>query len=96
MFTSEFGLVSGAFQNGRGVVAVVGAVFITLAAISLLSHSVEIAYRPADPRATAHQMTAGVALSVLLPLLLLGWISVAPPHAFVESLNRAVLILEGR
>jgi hydrogenase-4 component F len=95
MFTSEFGLVAGAFQNGRGMVAVVAAVFITLAAISLLYHSVEVAYRQPGPKATIHRISAPVAVSVLLPLAVLVWISVVPPHAFVESLNRAVVILEG-
>lgn len=95
MFTSEFGLVAGAFQNGRGAVAVVAAILITLAAISLLYHSVEIAYRQAGLKATVHHISAPVAASVLLPLALLIWISVAPPHVFVASLDRAVVVLEG-
>lgn len=95
MFTSEFGLVAGAFQNGRGAVAIVAAIFITLAAISLLYHSVEIAYRQAGVKATVHRISAPVAASVLLPLALLVWISVAPPDVFVASLDRAVVVLEG-
>ncbi len=96
MFTSEFGLVSGAFQVGRGPIAVVAALLITLAAISLLYHSIEITYRQSGPRAPVHRISAPVAVSVLLPLALLVWISVAPPHVFVDSLNHAVFVLEGR
>jgi len=95
MFTSEFGLVSGAFDNGRGAVGVVGVVFITLAAISLLYHSVEIAYREPAARATVRRMSLPTALSILAPLALLAWISVAPPHSFVESLDHAAAVLEG-
>ena len=95
MFTSEFGLVSGAFGTGRGTVGVVGAVFITLAAISLLYHSIEVAYREPRPGAAVRSLSASTTLSVFAPLLLLAWISIAPPDAFVDSLEHAVLVLEG-
>ncbi len=95
IFTSEFGLISGAFQNGRGAVAVAGALLIALGAISLVYHTVEISYRQEGPRAKSHRVSVPVAVSVLLPLAILAWISIAPPHAFVDSLNSAVLILEG-
>jgi len=95
MFTSEFGLVSGAFESGRGAVGVVGVAFIVLAAISLLYHSIEIAYREPRPGASVRALSASAALSVFVPLVLLAWISVAPPDGFVDSLDHAVLVLEG-
>jgi len=95
MFTSEFGLVSGAFASGRGTIGVLGAVFITLAAISLLYHSIEVAYGEPRPGAPVRRLSASTALSVFAPLLLLSWISIAPPSSFVHSIDHAVLVLEG-
>ncbi len=95
LFTSEFGLVSGAFGNGKGVVAVAGILFVTLAAISILYHIVEIGYREPRPGTAVRSLSASTILSVFAPLLLLAWISIAPPNAFVDSLEDAVLVLEG-
>jgi hydrogenase-4 component F len=96
MFTSEYGLVSGSFANGRGTIGVVGILLVTLAAASLLYHTITAAYHEPRPNATAHTTSIAAAVSVLAPLVLLLWISVAPPARFNRALNDAVAVLEER
>jgi len=96
MFTSEYGLVSGSFANGRAVIGVVGILLVTLAAASLLYHTITAAYHEPRPNATVHGTSIAAALSVLAPLALLLWVSVAPPARFNRALDEAVAVLEAR
>jgi hydrogenase-4 component F len=96
MFSSEYGLVSGAFQsNGRGAIGVAGVLLATLAAATLLYHTIHIAYREPRP-GTAAQLSVATAASIVAPLMLLLWISVAPPAMFTDTLNHAVDILRAQ
>ena len=97
MFTSEYGLVSGAFANGRGTIGVVAILLIALAAASLLYHTISAAYH--EPRhnvAPEGPISVATALSILAPLVLLLWVSVAPPARFNRALESAVAVLEER
>jgi hydrogenase-4 component F len=94
MFTSEYGLVSGSFANGRAIIGVVGILLVTLAAASLLYHTITAAYHEPRPNATAHGTSIAAAVSVLAPLALLLWVSVAPPERFNRALDDAVGVLE--
>ncbi len=96
IFTSEYGLLSGAFANGRAAIGVAGILLVTLAAGSLLYHTITAAYREPRPNAPVHGTSIAAALSVLTPLVLLLWVSVAPPERFERALNDAVAILEER
>jgi hydrogenase-4 component F len=96
MFTSEYGLVSGSFANGRAVIGVVGILLVALAAASLLYHTITAAYHEPRPNAIAHGSSAAAALSVFAPLALLLWVSVAPPARFNRALDDAVAVLEAR
>jgi hydrogenase-4 component F len=96
MFTSEYGLVSGSFANGRAAIGVIGILLVTLAAASLLYHTVTAAYHEPRPKATAHGTSIAAAFSVLAPLALLLWVSVAPPARFDQALEDAVAVLEAR
>lgn len=94
MFTSEYGLVSGSFANGRAIIGVVGILLVTLAAASLLYHTITAAYHEPRPNATTHGTSIAAAVSVLAPLALLLWVSVAPPERFNRALDDAVAVLE--
>jgi hydrogenase-4 component F len=94
MFTSEYGLVSGSFANGRAAVGVIGILLVTLAAASLLYHMITAAYHEPRPNATARGVSIATGLSVLVPLVLLLWVSVAPPARFNRALDDAVSVLE--
>lgn len=97
MFTSEYGLVAGSFASGRAVIGVVAIVLIALAAASLIYHTVSAAYR--EPRQNvppAGPVSVATTLSILAPLALLLWVSVAPPERFNRALESAVAVLEER
>lgn len=94
MFTSEYGLVSGSFANGRAAIGVIAILLVTLAAASLLYHTIAAAYHEPRPNATARGVSIATALSVLAPLALLLWVSVAPPARFNRALDDAVAVLE--
>jgi hydrogenase-4 component F len=94
MFTSEYGLVAGSFANGRAAIGVVGILLVTLAAASLLYHTITAAYHEPRPNATVHSTSITAALSVVVPLALLLWVSVAPPERFNRALDEAVAVLE--
>jgi hydrogenase-4 component F len=96
MFTSEYGLVSGSFANGRAIIGVVGILLVALAAASLLYHTITAAYHEPRPNATAHGTSVAAAVSVFAPLVLLLWVSVAPPVRFNRALDDAVAVLEAR
>ncbi|HLF79910.1 MAG TPA: hydrogenase 4 subunit F [Dehalococcoidia bacterium] len=95
MFNSEYGLVAGAFSGGQAVIGVAGILFITFAAASLLYHVVGTAY--GEPRPTIKRQTnsSALMLSVIAPLVILLWISVAPPQRFEQTMEDAVTIVEG-
>jgi hydrogenase-4 component F len=97
MFTSEYGLVSGAFANGRATIGVVAILLIALAAASLLYHTMSAAYH--EPRrnvAPQGPLSVATALSIATPLALLLWVSVAPPARFNRAIESAVAVLEER
>ena len=96
MFTSEYGLLLGAIDVDRGVVGILGILFATLAAASLLYHVMTVAYREPRLNASLPRVSLSFALSVSGPLALLLWLSVAPPAAFENILNNAVDILEAK
>ncbi len=95
MFTSEYGLLSGAFTAGRGVIGTVGIFFVALAAASLLYHVVGIAYSEPRISAPARRASPAFVFSVMTPLAILTWLSIAPPDRFEATLRAAVVILEG-
>ena len=96
MFTSEYGLVAGSFAHDRAVIGVVGILLVALAGATLLYHTVQIAYR--EPRAgtRVRRLTPTATFSIVAPLVLLLWVSVAPPQQFRTALDDAVAVLEGR
>jgi hydrogenase-4 component F len=94
MFTSEYGLLLGAIDGGRGVVGALGILFAAFAAASLLYHVITVSYREPRPGAGNAEVSLSFVLSVSAPLALLLWLSVAPPAAFESILNHAVDILE--
>jgi hydrogenase-4 component F len=96
MFTSEYGLVAGSFAHDRAVIGVVAILFVTLAAASLLYHTIQIAYREPRPGMRVRRLTPATTFSIVMPLAFLLWISVAPPHQFRTVLDDAVAVLEGR
>jgi hydrogenase-4 component F len=93
MFTSEYGLVSGAFASERAAIGVVGILLVTLAAASLLYHIITAVYGAPRPNAVAHTTSLASMTSVVIPLALLLWVSVAPPGRFERIINDAVAIL---
>lgn len=95
MFTSEYGLMSGAFSTGQGAIGVAGIFFVALAAASLLYHVVGVAYSEPRSGSTARAASPAFAVSVIAPLAVLVWISIAPPDRFEDTLRAAVVILEG-
>lgn len=98
MFTSEYGLVSGSFANGRAAIGVAGILLIALAAASLLYHTISTAYHEPRPNAkrSVGSMSLAAGTSVLAPLALLLWVSIAPPERFNRALEDAVAVLEER
>jgi hydrogenase-4 component F len=97
MFSSEYGLVSGAFQShDRGAIGVAGILLATLAAATLLYHTIHIAYREPRPGTTATRLSVPTAASIVAPLVLLLWVSVAPPPIFTDTLNHAVDVLRAQ
>jgi hydrogenase-4 component F len=94
MFTSEYGLVWGSFATDRAAVGVVGILLVTLAAASLLFHTITAAYHEPRPNSTVHKTSIAATFSVLAPLVLLLWVSVAPPARFDRAIDEAVAVLE--
>jgi hydrogenase-4 component F len=94
MFTSEYGLVSGSFANDRAAIGVVGILLVALASASLLYHTITAAYHEPRPNAATHNTSILTTISVLAPLALLLWVSVAPPERFDRALREAVAVLE--
>ncbi len=93
-FTSEYGLVSGAFANDRAWVGVAGVLLIALAAGAMLYHVVTIAYREPRPNAVVRKGSLASAASIVIPVVILLWVSIAPPERFERTIDDAVAILE--
>lgn len=94
VFSSEYGIVAGAFEShGRGAIGVAGVLLATLAAAALLYQTIRIAYREPQPGVTATPLSMPTVLSIAAPLTLLLWISVAPPDVFTDTLDSAVEVL---
>ena len=96
MFSSEYGAVAGSFAHGRAIIGVAGILLGALAGVSLLSHVIQIAYREPRRGVTVRRLPAPAVLSIVTPLALMVWVSVAPPHQFRTALDDAVAVLEGR
>ena len=95
MFTSEYGLLSGSFTAGHALIGVSGLLLIALAAASLLYHTVQVSYGQPRPGKSVPRPSAAAVLSVSLPLLLLLFISIAPPAEFESALRDAATVIEG-
>ncbi len=94
MFVSEYGLVSGAFAEDRGAVAVVGMIFVALAASALLFQVVGTVFRD-EKRIRPPLGIARVSLATAaLPLLLATWVAFAPPPAIRDLLQDAAAVME--
>jgi hydrogenase-4 component F len=96
MFASEYGAVAGSFAHGRAIIGVAGILLVALAGVSLLSHVIQIAYREPRRGMTVRRLPAPAVLSIVTPLALMVWVSVAPPQQFRTILDDAVAVLEGR
>jgi hypothetical protein len=72
----------------------VGILLVALATASMLYHTITAAYHEPRPNATVHGTSIAAAVSVLVPLALLLWVSVAPPARFDRALEEAVAVFE--
>jgi hydrogenase-4 component F len=95
MFTSEYGLVSGSFASGQALIGVGGLLLIALAASSLLYHTVQVCYGQPRSGKQALRLNLTAVLSASLPLVLLLFISIAPPAEFKTALSDAAAVIEG-
>ncbi len=96
MFTSEYGLISGAFANDRAWVGVAGVLLIAVAAGAMLYHVVTIAYREPRPNAVMRKGSLASAASMVIPVIVLLWVSIAPPERLERTIEDAVAILEAQ
>jgi hydrogenase-4 component F len=94
MFVSEFGLISGAFSQDRGVIGVAGLILIALAAAALLYHAIDTAYSRRGSRAERRPISRTAVATALIPLLLATWIAFAPPPAVRDLLRDAAAVME--
>lgn len=94
MFVSEFGLISGAFDQDRGVVGVAGLILIVLAAAALLYHAIDTAYGGDGSRGGPRPIARTAVVTALVPLVLAVWIAFAPPPAIRDLLQDAAAVLE--
>lgn len=94
LFVSEYGLLSGAFAENRGTVAVVGMIFVALAAAALLFQVIGTVFRD-EKRARPPGRIGRVSLATAaFPLLLAAWIAFAPPPAIRDLLQDAAAVVD--
>jgi len=94
MFVSEYGLLSGAFSEGRGAVAVVGMALVALAAAALLFQVIGMAYAERKRSRPPGRIPRLALASAVLPLLLVTWIAFAPPAPIRDLLRDAAAVME--
>jgi hydrogenase-4 component F len=93
-FVSEYGLMGGAFSEGRGLVAVAAMSLVALAAAVLLLQVVGAAYSaPRNSRIPGKTSRLAIGTAVL-PLVFASWIAFAPPTVVRHTLNDAAAALE--
>ncbi len=95
MFVSEFGLVSGAFGEGRALVGVVGLFLAALAGVALLYHAIEAAHGTPRGRRQPTPISRIAILTAVLPLVLATWVAFAPPAPVRHLLRDAAAVMEG-
>jgi hydrogenase-4 component F len=94
LFVSEFGLLSGAFAEGRGAVAAVGMALVALAAAILLFQVFGTVFRGHDAARKPRRIGRVQLASAALPLVLATWIAFAPPPPVRDLLQDAAAVLE--
>jgi hypothetical protein len=94
LFADSVQVVVGPRQLIRAT-PVAGSVLL-VAGVSLLSHVIQIAYREPRRGMTVRRLPAPAVLSIVTPLALMVWVSVAPPQQFRTVLDDAVAVLDGR
>jgi hydrogenase-4 component F len=93
-FVSEYGLVSGAFAENRGAIAVVALGLVALAAAALLFQVVGSLYVAKKRSRTPAKIPHIALASAAVPLLLATWIALAPPPAVRDLLRDAAAVME--
>jgi hydrogenase-4 component F len=96
MFISEYGILSGAFSEGRGAVAVAGMALVAVAAALLLIQVVGTAYAEPPRRRSPRRIPAIALASAALPLVLATWVAFAPPPPVRDLLRDAAAVMEAR
>ncbi len=96
LFVSEFGLVSGAFAEDRGVIAVAGMLFVTLAAAMLLFQIFGTVFRGKSKGPAPRRIGRVSLVTAAFPLLLATWVAFAPPTAVRELIEDAAAVMETR
>jgi hydrogenase-4 component F len=94
MFVSEYGLLSGAFDQERGAIAVVGMALAALAAAALLFQVVGTSYAHRRGGRAVGKVPALALGTAFAPLLLATWIAVAPPPPVRDLLTDAAAVME--
>ena len=96
MFTSEFGLVLGAFDQGRGALGVVAALLLALAFAALLFHTAGMVFGEPAPRREEHAARPDLLIvaSAAIPILLGIWLGIVPPGPIKDLIRDAAHILE--
>jgi hydrogenase-4 component F len=94
MFVSEFGLVSGAFGEGRALVGVVGLGLAALAGVALLYHAIDAAYGTPRGRRQPTPISRISIATAVIPLVLATWVAFAPPAPVRHLLQDAASVLE--
>ena len=95
LFVSEYGLLSGAFEEGRGPIAVGGLSLVALAAVALLFHVVGAAYGEPKRRQPPGAIPRLAVATAVIPLVLATWVAFAPPAPIRHLLSDAASVMEG-
>ncbi|MBI2764415.1 MAG: hydrogenase 4 subunit F [Chloroflexi bacterium] len=93
-FVSEYGLISGAFSEGRGLVAVIGMGLVALAAAVLMLQVAGAAYAERKNKRTPGRVSRLALGTAVVPLLLAAWIAFAPPAPVRDMLRDAAAVME--
>jgi hydrogenase-4 component F len=94
LFVSEFGRVSGAFAEDRGLVAVAGMLFVALAAAMLLFQVFGTVFRGESKGRSPGRVGRVSLVTAALPLLLATWVAFAPPTAVRDLIEDAAAVME--
>ncbi|MBE0607909.1 MAG: hypothetical protein IH609_00875, partial [Dehalococcoidia bacterium] len=96
LFVSEFGLVSGAFAEDRGMIAVAGMLFVALAAAMLLFQIFGTVFRGKSKGPAPRRIGRVSLVTAAFPLLLAVWVAFAPPTAVRDLIEDAAAVMEAR